>query len=70
METAVTASAIGDLAARERDATFTKSSSNMRTYQFRAPEAFLKNGAYSYPSDVWSAGVNILYMHLGSVPFW
>ena len=44
-------------------------SPNLCTYQFKAPEAFVKHGPYSYPSDVWSVGVSILFMHLGAVPF-
>ena len=63
------ASAIGDLALKEADDTFTMKSPNLCTYQFKAPEAFVKQGPYSYPSDVWSAGATILFMHLGVVPF-
>ena len=34
-----------------------------------APEAFIDKGPYSYPSDVWSTGVNILCMHCCALPF-
>ena len=41
---------------------------NVGTYQFRAPEIFLKH-ASSYASDVWALGVCIANLDLGRVPF-
>ena len=51
--------------------TVLKGGRDVTTYQFRAPELFVRAAfrACSYATDVWAMGVTVVTMDLGDVPF-